>query len=549
MEPPGGPDDVLDRAVSEALDKRRRRKLDDPLQMLMSGSVDNTEGVWNYGNSWVGPVMSSLHGKQRAALASPARHRFLLWGNQSGKTSFSAIDAALFALKRHPTHPPPPEPLRIWCSSLSWDLWENIQLPELLTWLPRDRVLDAPTPFTKSTKRLIRVRADDGTVTHIWGKSAEQGRDKYQASRIHYVWLDEEHPEGVWDELQPRLSRFGGISLTSVTPLKGFTWLYWRIYEPWKTGRSRDENLFVNHAGMADNPSISDVEVAELRESLKHDPVQMAARLDGTFAQPAGIALKMFDPGKHRQSWTDADLVRAVTDQDWEILVGIDFGWWRFAAVLIVVDRAGRLHLVEEMFSQCETADKRAADLVAMCKPYLGGKGRMRIVGDAANPQDINELNLALGRVLTDETSEISRRFRCTAVKAEAKARAASVDRLNSLFKRNAFLVRKELGENLSWRMGMKASSDGNLTLGSRWMYEANAWRYPDSGDEKAQIQDPDDNTADGADSIAATRYAVMTHLRKASYTKPDRRRRTKNRDLGLEHLARRFRDTWDRGM
>ena len=37
---------------------------------------------------------------------------------------------------------------------------------------------------------------------------------------------------------------------------------------------------------------------------------------------------------------------------------------------------------------------------------------------------------------------------------------------------------------------------------------------YPGPRDGQAQKQDPDDDTADGADSIAALRYLVMSHFR-----------------------------------
>ena len=100
------------------------------------------------------------------------------------------------------------------------------------------------------------------------------------------------------------------------------------------------------------------------------------------------------------------------------------------------------------------------------------------------------------------------------------------------------------MGDKNRWRMGMKASSDGVLTVGSRWLYEVNAWRYPDAKESEAQGQDPDDNTADGADCIAATRYAIMTALKRPSFSLPGQKA-AKNRDLGLEHLARKFQKGW----
>ncbi len=206
----------------------------DPLALLMDPSF--TESPWYYEDSRTEPMVPGvLHPKQMEALLADARHRLLFWGNQTGKTTFGAVDCDLLALGRHPNQKWKP-PVTIWASALTWDLWQTILLPELLTWLPRDRVLSAPTPGVQSTKRTIVIRADNGKLSRIIGKSAEQGPAKYQSARVHRVWLDEEHPEEIWNELLPRLLRFGGDTLTTATPLLGLTWLYYRLYQAWERG-------------------------------------------------------------------------------------------------------------------------------------------------------------------------------------------------------------------------------------------------------------------------------------------------------------------------
>jgi phage terminase large subunit-like protein len=114
-------------------------------------------------------------------------------------------------------------PFTGWASALTWELWEKILLPELLTWIPPWRIIDAPPPFKQSTKRDIVILADNGRESRITGKAAEQGADKYQSARVDKVWLDEEHPETVWDEMQPRLLRYGGTTLGTMTPLSAQT--------------------------------------------------------------------------------------------------------------------------------------------------------------------------------------------------------------------------------------------------------------------------------------------------------------------------------------
>ena len=129
----------------------------------------------------------------------------------------------------------------VWASALTWELWEQILLPELLTWIPADRIISAPPPHQSAPgRRTIMVRADDGTVSRIMGKAAAQGARTYQSAKITHCWLDEEHPEAIWDELQPRLVRYGGTTTTTATPLLGLTWLYHRLYMGHKRGTLTD---------------------------------------------------------------------------------------------------------------------------------------------------------------------------------------------------------------------------------------------------------------------------------------------------------------------
>ena len=502
--------------------------LPDPLRNLLDPTFIDV--LWDYEFSRLDPeIPGNLHPKQVEALNARHKHRLLFWGNQTGKTTLGGIDLALLALGRHPnqTHTPP---IRAWASALSWELWENILLPELLTWIPPARIVRAPEPFLHSSNRLIELRADNGTISRIWGKSAEQGAGKYQSARVHRVWLDEEHPESVWDEMMPRLLRFGGTTCTTATPLKGLTWLYWRIYESWQRGD--DPNIWVSHAGVADNPSITSEAIDDLKRQLQHNPAQLAARLYGKFAKATGLALN-FDPSKHFRAWTDDEIRDGIEAQELRPFVGIDFGHWRFAVVLMVADADGVIHVVDELFSQREDLSQRAETIAAMMEVY--GIERCRIWGDSANPQDIVELNAAFKRLDT--------RWRVGPVRKQSTERVpyrqACVERLNDLLGREALTVRRNMADGRLWRLGMSAASDGHPVEGSRLLWEINNWQYPDKAEDKAQRQDPSDDTADGADAIAALRYGIMEHLRPAKPPKePDEI--NPNIDTGLEKILER---------
>lgn len=471
----------------------------DPLARLLDPAF--TEPLWDYEYSHVGPeIPGTLHAKQLQALEAirrRVRHSWLFWGNQVGKTTFGAVVTGAAALGRIAELWAPP--IVAWASALTWELWENVLLPELLTWLPPWRVLDAPEPYKKSTKRTIFVRADNGSISRITGKAAEQGRKKYQAARVHLAWLDEEHPEEIIDEMRPRLLRFGGITLNTMTPLLGMTYVHDRYYLPWKRGETKPEQTFISHAGLADNPSIKKEEIEELTHELRHNPAQLAARLYGHFVRPEGVVLP-FDPERHFLELDDTLLARLV--RRGSLIGGVDFELWRFAFVLAVADTDGSLVLIEEMFSQRESLERRARKIHDILTKYKAPRGTP-LLGDCANPQDIVEINLAFQRMKSP--------YRVAAVNANHKIIKTGVSRLENLLNRGALRIRRGIGKGQQWRLGWNASRAGKPVVGSRLVWEIQNWQYPQVKDGKLQKDQPDDATADGADCMAALRYLVMS--------------------------------------
>ena len=492
----------------------------DPLRRLLDPEF--TEKTWYYEFSKIGDMPGMLHPKQLEALNHDAAHRWLFWGNQSGKTTLGAVDLVLKALGRHPlqlagkTRMPP---RTAWASALGWELWERILLPELLSWIPQDRILDAPTPFKHSTKRDIVILADNGRESRITGKAAEQGADKYQSARVHDVWLDEEHPEEVWDEMQPRLLRFGGKTIATMTPLKGFTWVHGRVYEPIRTGRLPAERHWYSHAGIADNPGIEAAAIEELKEELKHNPSQLSSRLKGLFTRPEGAVLP-WDPEKHltKEPFApdDPKMIIARGRVQGRALTnwygGLDLGKWGFAFVFGYTDHEGVFTLVDEYFSQNEDVDTRAKGMDAKLKHWRI-PDTISIPADCADPKGIEDLNAALERC--------SSKYSVFAIEGELKAKTAGISRVENMLNRGAFLVRRGMSADLTWMLGMKAGSKGQPIMGSRWMWEASNWQYPKAADGKVQKDEPDDATADGAHTMDATRYLIMKHFAADPLPKP----------------------------
>jgi len=250
-----------------------------------------------------------------------------------------------------------------------------------------------------------------------------------------------------------------------------------------------------------------------------------------------GLAITGYVPEVHDIDWTDEEIYNAVGRGELRAFAGIDFGAWRFTFTLYAADEEGDIHILDEYFSQRENLATRAQKIHEMCVGYgIKPKGFM-VAGDNANPTDITEINEAFRRGWLKDGKQVKSKYVVHPVAAANKARVTSVERIADLFAAVRLRVRSTLGEDMAWSLGMNASSDGTPMAGSRLKWEWQHWSYPDPLEGRAQKQDPDDDTADGGDSIASMRYAIMTHLYPAKPAETDERP-LRNYDRSFTHLV-----------
>ncbi len=69
----------------------------------------------------------------------------------------------------------------------------------------------------------VTVRNESGGSSILLFKAYEQGRSKWQANTVDYVWFDEEPPEDVYFEGITRTNATGGLIAVTFTPLKGMS--------------------------------------------------------------------------------------------------------------------------------------------------------------------------------------------------------------------------------------------------------------------------------------------------------------------------------------
>jgi phage terminase large subunit-like protein len=168
------------------------------------------------------------------------RERLLMAGNQLGKTWSAGFETAMHLTGRYPD----------WWEGRTWDKpvagWaagvtgevtrDSVQrvlcgrINAIGTGaIPKDAIKD------KSMKRGVADAIDTLVIRHGGGgdvqagesllgfKSYDQGREKFQAETLDFVWLDEEPDEEIYTEALTRTNATGGGVYMTFTPLKGMT--------------------------------------------------------------------------------------------------------------------------------------------------------------------------------------------------------------------------------------------------------------------------------------------------------------------------------------
>ncbi len=232
-----------------------------------------------------------------------------------------------------------------------------------------------------------------------------------------------------------------------------------------------------------------------------------------------GVSLKFDDrphPDGHYVDLDDEQTIELVRAS--KCFAGIDPQWWRFGFTLWCVTTDKIVVRVAEMFSQAEVLAVRARKIHELCLSVglIDPSPRTcPIWADAANPQDIAEMNKAFKDGWLGENGvRVTSRLRVVKVANENKLRRVAVQRINNALDAHTLLFRRSVGQGDKWFLGQNAGNEGVETEGSRLMWEIENWAVVQPKEGEAQDENPDDDTADGADMIATARYALMSHWR-----------------------------------
>lgn len=297
--------------------------------------------------------------KQRSfhAVGAAIRERLFMASNQTGKTWAGAFEAAMHMTGRYPSWWEGyrfSRPTRGMCGSESVELTKkgvqrlllgNPETPE--QWgtgsIPKDALIDtSPKPGVPNAVSAIVVKHVSGGESVCTMASYDQGRTKWQADTLDWVWFDEEPPEDVYMEGITRTNVSQGPVWITFTPLLGMSKVVKRFYPI----MNAFPNTHVTQATIDDAEHYTPEQRAAIIASYPEH--ERAARARGIPAIGSGRVFA--EVGED-----DIKIKAFQIPAHWVQINGIDFGWSHpSAAVNLAWDRDADCIYVTKAFRKKE---------------------------------------------------------------------------------------------------------------------------------------------------------------------------------------------------
>ena len=152
---------------------------------------------------------------QKSFQLTDKRDQSIFGGNRTGKTLNGAVKVIRYALNNPNSD--------IWCGTWA-DMSIPVQQKKISELLPKTDLIEYGIFSEKRgfTNKIIIFK--NGSIIRF--KTYEQGRESWQGTAKHIIWLDEEAPQDIISECRARLIDYNGILLRTMTPLNGITYTY-----------------------------------------------------------------------------------------------------------------------------------------------------------------------------------------------------------------------------------------------------------------------------------------------------------------------------------
>lgn len=287
-----------------------------------------------------GPLRRELYVPHMAFFAAGSTYpeRAFIAGNRTGKTEAGAYELACHLTGRYPdwwVGKRFTTPIEAWAGGINNGATRDVIQDKLLGkkdergtgMIPGDAIIHV------TNKQGLPDAADTVYVRHVSGgrsllgfKSYEQGRESWQGTEKHVVWLDEEPELDVYTEALMRTATTGGIMLLTFTPLLGMSDVVKSFVEADESAKTVKH---VTSATWDDAPHLSEQAKIALLASIP--PYQRDARSKGVPQLGIGAIYPLPE--------SDIVVPRFEIPKHWPRAFGMDVGWKATAAAFCAIDR------------------------------------------------------------------------------------------------------------------------------------------------------------------------------------------------------------------
>ncbi|MBQ4049586.1 MAG: terminase family protein [Clostridia bacterium] len=323
-----------------------------------------------------------VHEKQMQFHRSTKKNRWVFGGNRSGKTECGAVEAVWRARGIHPFDQNRHQ-VDGWVVSLTREVQREVAQRKILHYLNPDWIENVVMVSGRADYPeggvidYITVKTVTGGKSRICFKSCEMGREKFQGASLDFVWFDEEPPEDIYDECLMRVMDKKGYVFGTMTPLKGLTFVYYRIFL-----NGDDEDIWHISMEWADNPYLDQNEVKKKSATMSED--SLLRRRYGKFVGVSGPVYPEFDQSVHVIEPFDVP-------KDWYDNISIDPGLSNpLSCHFYARDGDGNVYVIAEHYQKdkdvCYHAD-RIKEICALLGWKKDRSGRINALIDSAANQ------------------------------------------------------------------------------------------------------------------------------------------------------------------
>lgn len=302
------------------------------------------------------------HLKQLEFHKSTKRNRWVFGGNRTGKTECGAVETIWLSLGIHPFKQNRKQ-TECWVVSLSTRVQKEVAQAKILKYLPKNYIQEIiMTEGKKSAPELgviecLVLKNIFGNISKIWFKSCEEGREKFQGASLDFVWFDEEPPEEIYNECKMRVLDKSGEIFGTMTPLKGFTYIYNEIY----LNNSNDPEVYFEFMSWEDNPFLNKKELERLSKTMPASEIE--SRKYGRFTSiDCGLIYTEFD--------INSNVIEPFNiPDDWQDMISIDPGLSNpLSCHWYARDYDGNVYVIAEHYESNKTIEYHANKIKEISK-------------------------------------------------------------------------------------------------------------------------------------------------------------------------------------